>query len=967
MLSWNEARKESKENARAYQPIPFWSWNDELEESELRQQILEQDEAGVGGYFMHARGGLRTPYMQEEWMQAIRTCIEAGGARGMQSWLYDERGWPSGFAGGLVPKLGNWYQQKHLKHFIGTAQQANSLDHVLGQYLIDENYRLLRQDEDPAGRMLMTIYYEINPYYVDLMKGDVVEAFIKAAYEPYFEAFGEYFGKEIPGVFTDEPQLAFLKTAWSEILPARFIEKYGYDLMPLLPLLYVEAPGFEKVRYDFRNLQSDLFEQAFTQQIGVWCEKHGVQLTGHYLYEDTLRIQTLCSAGPMRHYRYMHVPGMDWLWGNIGSTPLTILQVSSAAAQAGRQRVVSEMFGGTGWEMPLHQMRTNAEWQILWGVNMICTHLQSYSIRGARKEDWPPSVFYQNPQWPHIRNLYDDLAELCALFANGRRISDILLIHPLKSAYITLPASSEGYAKEPATDALDHQLEITLQRLVKSGLGFALGDEEVLNEAYISDDGILHVGCCEYRAVLIPPCITLDTSTLALLEKMIEKGGFVAACKERLPHLVDGSAEQNLRLKRFLQCCYLVTPEEEILDVFRPHVTQKAIWKRAAENIQLAVYAYEDGEAIFALNTGNKTERAEMVFSSRVTIQTLRPVAAPPSTSSTLSIQLNPGASALYFIPKESSDLLCNPLINPYQGWKVRPAENVLRLGMCSYSLDGITWSEEMRPHNARNELLKLEKSIPIRLRYRFQVEDVPSCDLYIAIEKNDIQSITLNNTSVPMEDKGWWMDRAIRRYSITGMLRKGENELVLSLPFSNSPEMVAWLRRAAIYEAESNMLTYETEIDALYILGHFGVHWRNDCYKIGKYPIEVDARNLENQGLAYFCGDITLEKCFTIKEIGKYSAIIADLASIDGGCLQVTINGNVLPKAYMPPFRYNLLPFLKEGENALSLQLTLHCANALDCLFNRTKIKNQPPVRYPAGLGHDLSILCYDRHGCIL
>jgi len=967
MLSWSEARKESKENARFYQPIPFWSWNDELEEGELHQQILEQDEAGIGGYFMHARGGLRTPYMQEEWMQAIRTCIEAGSERGMQSWLYDERGWPSGFAGGLVPRMGTWYQQKHLKHFIGTAQQAKDIDHVLGQYLIEENYRLLPQDEDPVDRTIMTIYYEINPYYVDLMKEDVVKAFIDVAYEPYFEAFGNHFGKEIPGIFTDEPQLAFLKTAWSEIIPARFIEKYGYDLMPLLPLLYVEVPGWEKVRYDFRSLQSDLFEHAFTRQISAWCDDHKVQLTGHYLYEDTLRIQTLCSAGPMRHYRHMHVPGMDWLWGNIGSSPLTILQVSSAAAQAGRKRVVSEMFGGTGWEMPLHQMRTNAEWQILWGVNMICTHLQSYSIRGARKEDWPPSVFYQNPQWPHIRKLYDELTELCALFSNGRRVSDILLIHPLKSAYITLPASSEGYTKEPATDELDQQFEIILQRLVKSGLGFSLGDEAVLKEAYVSDNGILHVGCCDYRAVIIPPCITLDETTLILLEKMIENGGFVAACKERLPQLVNGRQQQKERLDRLFQCCRLINSEEEILDILRSHVTQRAIWKKAAENIHLAVYAYEDGEAIFALNTGTHTERAEIHFDTAVTVQKLRPSSASSHTLSDLSIQLPAGTSTLYFIQKEATEQPENPLLNPYQGWQVYPAENVLRLGMCSYSADDGPWSEEMRPHDARTELLKLEKSVPIRLRYRFQVENVPTADLYLAIEKNDIQSITINGQPVSLEDKGWWIDRAIRRYSVKGMLRVGENEIILSLPFSNSPEMVAWLRRAAIYEAESNMLTYETEIDALYILGCFGVYWKNDGYTIGEYPKKVDARNLEKQGLPYFCGDITLEKSFSIKDIGKYSAIIADLGSIDGGCLQLTINGNSIPKSYMPPFRFNLLPFLKEGENKLSLQLTLHCANALDCLFNRKKIKDQPPVRYPAGLGHELSILCYDLQGCIM
>lgn len=55
-----------------YRTLPFWSWNDKLEIAELERQIEEMHKAGIGGFFMHARGGLQTPYMGEEWMDAIR-------------------------------------------------------------------------------------------------------------------------------------------------------------------------------------------------------------------------------------------------------------------------------------------------------------------------------------------------------------------------------------------------------------------------------------------------------------------------------------------------------------------------------------------------------------------------------------------------------------------------------------------------------------------------------------------------------------------------------------------------------------------------------------------------------------------------------------------------------------------------------------------------------------------------------
>ena len=86
-------------NLTEYQSIPFWSWNDQLEPEELRRQIREMKKAGIGGFFMHARGGLLTEYMGEDWFKAVDACIDEAKKQGMDAWAYDENGWPSGFAG----------------------------------------------------------------------------------------------------------------------------------------------------------------------------------------------------------------------------------------------------------------------------------------------------------------------------------------------------------------------------------------------------------------------------------------------------------------------------------------------------------------------------------------------------------------------------------------------------------------------------------------------------------------------------------------------------------------------------------------------------------------------------------------------------------------------------------------------------------------------------------------------------
>ena len=55
-----------KSSAPSYGSLPFWSWNDRLDENELRRQIRDMKRLGMSGFFMHARGGLETEYLSDE-------------------------------------------------------------------------------------------------------------------------------------------------------------------------------------------------------------------------------------------------------------------------------------------------------------------------------------------------------------------------------------------------------------------------------------------------------------------------------------------------------------------------------------------------------------------------------------------------------------------------------------------------------------------------------------------------------------------------------------------------------------------------------------------------------------------------------------------------------------------------------------------------------------------------------------
>ncbi|MGE5607294.1 MAG: hypothetical protein ACM3YE_16590, partial [Bacteroidota bacterium] len=161
-----------KNPPQKYRPVPFWSWNDKLEPEILKEQITAMYQAGIGGYFMHARGGLQTQYLSPDWFNCIHTCVKAGNYLGMDAWCYDEEGWPSGFAGGRVPALG---ESNHLHWLEIESIRPEDLHendgNILGCYrLTQPENRIQSLEITETGDMpenILIIKEQSNQYYID--------------------------------------------------------------------------------------------------------------------------------------------------------------------------------------------------------------------------------------------------------------------------------------------------------------------------------------------------------------------------------------------------------------------------------------------------------------------------------------------------------------------------------------------------------------------------------------------------------------------------------------------------------------------------------------------------------------------------------------------------------------------------------------------------------------------------------
>jgi len=502
----NSWQKEFSTPTSAYRAKPFWAWNGKLEEKELRRQVRLLGKMGFGGFFMHSRTGLATPYLSDEWFNLVKNCIDEAARSGMEAWLYDEDRWPSGAAGGLVTRKPQ-FRMKYLEMKVLPAGTALPRDNnpiaafsaKLNSGKISAMERL-RPEVDLSATTAKSVekilFFSMKSHapedwyngqtYLDVLNPAAVNEFIKVTHESYRKHAGNCFGKTVPGIFTDEPNyfrgLFGYVLPWTKTLPVVFKRRYGYDLLDRLPELFFlpEGVNCSQVRYNFMDCLAWMFTDSFSRQIGEWCGRNNLLFTGHVVIEDSLREQTVYCGSAMRFYEHMQSPGMDLLTEHWRVYD-TAKQVSSAARQFGRKWRLSETDGCTGWDFSFAGHKALGDWQAALGINVRCPHLSWYTMEGEAKRDYPASIFYQSPWWKDYRMVEDYFARIHVAMTRGEEIRDLLVIHPIESVWGTCRICDAGWMNDPGTVQYDRQLQDIRDALLSNHIDFDYGDEDIMS------------------------------------------------------------------------------------------------------------------------------------------------------------------------------------------------------------------------------------------------------------------------------------------------------------------------------------------------------------------------------------------------------------------------------------------------------------------------------------------------------
>jgi hypothetical protein len=899
----NTLRNEFANPPAAYRGAPFWSWNDRLDPAEIARQVRDMKAHGMGGFFMHSRDGLETVYMGPEWLACIREAVRAAREEGMNAWLYDEDRWPSGAAGGLVPaRGGDAFRQKVL-----TCERADRppehLDDVLvlyvgrleGDTLVDPR-RAAPESPPPLGEGQAYFIFrrEVSgplewfndDAYADNLNPEAVAAFIDITYEAYAREVGDEFGKAVPGVFTDEPNIFAAEVRsgrpalpWTDGLPAFFQERRGYDLLDALPWLFYEGLGAARSRHDYWYTVTERFVEAYSRQAGEWCEAHGLAFTGHYLLENEMGYAIQRGGAIMPHYRYQHVPGIDMLTEQTHEN-LTIKQCTSVANQCGRKWVLSETYGCTSWEFDFEGQKWVGDWQYALGVNLRCQHLALYSIRGCRKRDFPPAFSYQNTWWKHNAVVEDYFARVGRVTTAGQAVRDVLVLHPVSTGWTLLGESAASMAR---TNAYSEALNAFARALLATHYDWDFGDELIMADLARVEGDALIVGEATYRLVVVPPDMrTLLPGTLSLLEDLLEAGGTVLAV-EPLPTMVAGAPDGRLAAL-WAHANALVIPDKAGLQAALEARLERRVSLRTPEGQEAAAVLamqrrLEAGHAYFIVNTDRHSgydldvalQGAGRLEEWDPLTGAVRPLpAAERDGLLHFSARLEPAGSAIYVIDEAQPPLEWAPA-PPREVLlfdRARPAQylgpvcaytrhdpNVLTLDVCSYRLGEGAWSAEMEVWRAQDAVRGAlgmrpnyynglpqrykwalaphpQDGAPLELRFTFDADVVPSGGVYLLLEGSGwFRALRLNGQAVPNDVVGWYLDRAFHKIPLPG-LRAGHNVLDLATAYTSG-----------------------MELEDCFLLGDFGV---GPSRHLIAEPARLRFGDWTSQGYLHYAGSIT-------------------------------------------------------------------------------------------------------------
>lgn len=636
--------------------LPFF-WQHAEEEATLRKYMREIRSSGIRAVCVESRP--HPDYAGPKWWRDMDVILEEARILEMKVWVLDDAHFPTGYCNGRIeehPEYGKVFLDHTGIDVMGPAPYSSFLlnlepgERLLGVVgakrtgcIPGEWEKVIDLSGQVSGERLYwdvpqgywnviilkeTIHSEGRKNYCNLIDADAVRFFLDTVYEPHWEHYQSEFGKTFAGFFSDEPELGNAFGAWPDTgigqptmalpwcaeLEQKLRLQWGEEWCICLAALWNRPEGiWQRARYEYMHLLTNLYGVNFCGQVGEWCSAHGVEYIGHVIEDNGNHTRTGYGAG---HYfkalwgqhmagidvvlqqirpgyddrSFYHIGGKNTYDGRFFHYGLAKLGTSLAHLDAKKQgRTMCEIYGAYGWSEGLKLMKWLTDHMLVRGVNWFVPH--AFSPAAFPDADCPPHFYAHgnHPQYPWFKELMHYMNRMCHLFQGGAAVVNAAVLYTAEPGWMGRCEPFEVLGKL----LLQHQIDYDV---------VPMGVLDTMEEF-------------PYRILLIPECESIPQELDCWIRKAVGRGVKVLfagkrpevfSCRQAVPESFPGWAplqkeQEDPEQEELLQAVFCNGDTEEIIRTLEEMCICRGGIRLRDATPWLRCYTYQRAEGTYYL------------------------------------------------------------------------------------------------------------------------------------------------------------------------------------------------------------------------------------------------------------------------------------------------------------------------------------------------------------------------------
>jgi hypothetical protein len=496
-------------------------------------------------------------------------------------------------------------------------------------------------------------------------EGLVLDHFARAAIDehiadvatPLLNAFGD---QPPYSVFSDS--LEVYGSDWTPNLPAEFLKRRGYDLIPHLPeLLAGGSPQADAVRHDWAVTLSDLIRDNYLAPLTSFAESHHTQFRSQTYGQPavTLADQAIPNLPEGEGPQWREFSYTRW--------------ATSAAHLYHRNVVSAETF--TWLHSPAFRatpldMKVEADRMFLLGVNQIVGHGWPYSPAAAGEPGWSlyaAAVFNNhNPWFAVMPDIARYLQRMSWLLRQGAPANDVAILLPEDDAQA---AFTPGH--DSVTDEIHKRISPELiSAILDAGYNLDFIDAATINK----------LTTIPYPILVIPPTTRIPLATYKKIAAYAASGGHVIGLGH-LPTLAPGLMERadSPRIAALTQMLFQAPVHttlarafdstSELPDALHRALPPDVLLTPSTPGIGFIHRKLPTADIYFVFNSTNQPFAGTIQFrSTRPFLEAWDPDSATilsHSTAKTTAVALAPYESRVFVLSEEVPLIVCDIAPDP--------------------------------------------------------------------------------------------------------------------------------------------------------------------------------------------------------------------------------------------------------------------------------------------------------------